>query len=90
LVTCSDVVISDITVDNVEECIGVLVDDVIVTVVVICIVDGCSEEFSVELKILFNVVRATVVGSVDVVISIVLGTFSSTVLKMLLAVEEMN
>ncbi len=90
MVTCSDVVISDITVDNVEECIGVLVDDVIVTVVVICIVDGCSEEFSVELKILFNVVRATVVGSVDVVISIVLGTFSSTVLKMLLAVEEMN
>ncbi len=60
MVACSDVVISDIIVDNIDEYIAVLtvlvgstdvvsvlIDGVVVTVVVICMVDGCREEFSV-------------------------------------------
>jgi hypothetical protein len=85
LVACSDVVISDTIVDNIDEYIellvvlvgsndgvSVLIDDEVVTVVVICIVDVCREEFSLELEILLIVVVvvATSLPDEDAVISI--------------------
>jgi hypothetical protein len=85
LVACSDVVISDTIVDNIDECIevlvvlvgsnddaSVLIDDVVATVVVIWVVDVCREEFSVELEILLivAVVVATSLPDEDAVISI--------------------
>jgi hypothetical protein len=82
LVACSDVVISDPRVDNIDDCIevlvvlvgstdgvSVLIDDEVVTVVVICIVDGCREEFSVELEKLLIVVVPTSVADADAVVS---------------------
>jgi hypothetical protein len=52
----SDVVVSNSVVENVDGCIEVLVDNVVVSVVIISVDDTRTEELSVEVEILFIVV----------------------------------